>query len=78
MILKNLASVPHDKLLHIVAGLAATMKTAKPAWALAAAVIVGGLKELYDLWQRHKHTPDPWDALATAAGGAAGFFCTYF
>lgn len=73
--------IPHDKLLHIVAGLAVFMAVAliaTPPWAFAASAIVGVVKELYDLWQRHKHTPDPWDALTTAAGGASGFFCTLF
>lgn len=77
-----LLKIPHDKLLHILGGLIvfiAALPFVGPAWALALATAVGALKELlYDLPRRDRHTPEVWDALATIAGGAAGFFCTFF
>lgn len=76
-----LLRIHQDKLLHILAGLVVFMAGvpfAGPAWAFALAGAAGVLKELYDMRSRDKHTPDLWDAVATAAGGAAGFFCTFF
>lgn len=74
-------AIPHDKLLHILGGMAifmAAVPFAGPVWALALAGAAGVLKELHDMRRRDKHTPEVWDALATTAGGAAGFFCTLF
>lgn len=79
--MKALFKIPQDKLLHILAGLAIFMVAvpiAGPAWAFVLAGVVGLLKELYDMHHQDSHTPDLLDAVATAAGGAAGFFCTFF
>lgn len=79
--MKALLKLPQDKLLHLVVGLAifiVTVPFAGPVWAFGLACVVGFVKELYDIRHRDKHTPDLWDAIATATGGAAGFFCTYF
>lgn len=78
--MKTLLKLPQDKLLHILVGLAIFMAGVPfvgPAWAFALTGAVGVLKELYDTRHRDKHTPELWDAVATAAGGAAGFFCTF-
>lgn len=67
------SETPHDKLLHIVGGLVGFMVAVvlmPPVWALAVAVIVGGLKEGYDWCNPDEHTPDRWDALATAAAAS--------
>ena len=79
--MKTLLKLTQDKLLHILVGLAVFMCAVRfvgSAWAFAFAGAVGVLKELYDMRRRDTHTPELWDAVATAAGGAAGFFCTFF
>lgn len=64
--------IPRDKLLHILAGAliaAATWAVSGDAAAgIVAAVVIGAGKELWDAGQPD-HTPDVWDAIATAAGG---------
>jgi hypothetical protein len=79
--LSRLSSLPADKVLHFAAGVvlfAVALPFIGATYALAFAVIAGFAKELYDALHKDKHTPDIWDALATAAGGVLGFFCTYF
>jgi hypothetical protein len=79
--LTRLSSIPADKVLHFAAG-AVLFAVALPfigaTYALAFAVIIGFVKELYDALHKDNHTPDIWDALVTSAGGALGYFCTYF
>lgn len=80
-IITRLNSIPADKVAHFAAGailFAVALPFTAPAYALALAVIAGFLKELYDALNKDNHTPDIWDALVTAAGGALGYFCTYF
>ena len=79
--LSKLSSLPADKVLHFAAGailFAVALPFIGATYALAFAVIIGFVKELYDALNKHKHTPDIWDALVTSAGGALGYFCTYF
>ena len=74
--------IPQDKANHIVYGalisivsLASSLLIFRvpPARALVLAmcvtVVMGWLKEAYDTRHRDKHTPDPWDIVATSAGG---------
>ena len=80
-ILTRLNSIPADKTLHFIAGVilfAVFLPFTGPTYALALAVIAGFLKELYDALNKENHTPDIWDALVTSAGGALGFYCSYF
>jgi hypothetical protein len=79
--LSKLSSLPADKVLHFAAGailFAVALPFIGATYALAFAVIIGFVKELYDALNKEKHTPDIWDALVTSAGGALGYFCTYF
>lgn len=64
-----------DKLLHFGAGLLIALSVGlllSPWAALPAAVMAGGLKELYDSFCPDTHTVDPLDFLATGFGGVLG------
>lgn len=63
--------IAQDKLGHLLAGAAIAAVFFPFGWyvGLAATVVAGVLKELRDM--RGHGTPDPMDAIATAAGGAA-------
>jgi predicted membrane protein len=79
--LSKLNSIPADKALHFIAGVilfAVAVPFIGPQYAFALAVIAGFVKELYDSLNKDNHTPDIWDALVTSAGGALGFYCSYF
>ena len=80
-ILTRLNSIPADKTAHFAVGavlFAVLLPFIGPLYAMVGVTIIGFAKELYDALNKDKHTPDVWDALATAAGGVLGFFCTYF
>lgn len=80
-ILSKLNSIPADKVFHFAGGtilFALALPFTGPVYAVAAVTIVGFAKEVYDSVNKDTHTPDIWDALATAAGGALGYFCTTF
>jgi hypothetical protein len=80
-ILTRLNSIPADKALHFAAGVilfAVFLPFTGPQYAFALSVIAGFFKELYDALNKENHTPDIWDALVTSAGGALGFYCSYF
>lgn len=80
-ILSKLNSIPADKVYHFAGGailFAVLLPFAGPVYAVASVVVIGFAKELYDAMNKANHTPDIWDALATAAGGLLGLFCTYF
>lgn len=80
-ILSKLNSIPADKVFHFTGGtilFALALPFTGPVYAVAAVTIVGFAKEVYDSVNKDTHTPDIWDALATAAGGALGYFCTTF
>jgi hypothetical protein len=79
--LTRLSSIPADKVLHFAAGVvlfAVALPFTGSTYALVVAVIAGFVKELYDALNKKNHTPDIWDALVTSAGGALGFYCSYF
>jgi len=80
-VLTRLNSIPADKVAHFAAGVilfAVFLPFTGPQYALTLAVIAGFVKELYDGLNKENHTPDVWDALVTSAGGALGFYCSYF
>jgi hypothetical protein len=72
-----LNKLPHDKGLHIIVGVLvyAVFHFVTPLFGMAAVVIAAVGKEIYDWFHRDRHTPDVWDAVATLAGGVAGFIC---
>lgn len=79
--LSKLNSIPADKVLHFTGGsilFALALPLLGGIYAVVAVTIVGFLKEVYDSLNKQSHTPDVWDALATAAGGLLGFYCTCF
>lgn len=79
--LSKLSSIPADKVLHFAGGtilFALVLPFTGPVYAVVAVTIVGFLKEVYDSLNKQSHTPDVWDAIATAAGGLLGFYCTCF
>lgn len=68
--------LPYDKALHLIGGavlfLTALLFGAPPAVAVGIVVVAAVAKELYDLAHRQAHTPDPWDAIYTAAAAVVG------
>ena len=67
--------IPQDKLLHFGAGLLIALAVGlllSPWLALPAAVIAGGLKELYDSRHPETHAVDALDFIATGFGGVLG------
>lgn len=72
-----LRSVPADKQGHFIIGLIAYMAfhfvSVMVGLILVAVLAIG--KEIYDWFHRDRHTPDVWDAVATMAGGVAGYIC---
>lgn len=76
-ILTIIPSIPHDKQGHFIAGVLCYLPVhlIGPIAGLMAVVVMAVGKEVYDYLHRDKHTVDPWDALATILGGAAGFAC---
>lgn len=80
-ILSKLNAIPADKTAHFASGavlFALAVPFMGPVYAFAAVAAAGVAKELYDLLHKQTHTPDVWDAIATALGGAFGLFCTFF
>jgi len=72
-----LRSVPPDKQGHFIVGLIAYMAFhfVGVAVGLGVVAVLAVGKEIYDWFHRDRHTPDLWDAVATMAGGVAGFIC---
>jgi hypothetical protein len=72
-----LLKLPHDKALHFIAGVLiyAVAHFIHPAVGMVAVTVAAVGKEVYDWFRRDRHTPDLWDAVATMAGGVAGFIC---
>lgn len=71
----NLPSLPHDKAMHIIAGVLvyAAFHFVSPLVGMVAVTVAAIGKEIYDYINRDKHTPDAWDAIATIGGGALAF-----
>jgi hypothetical protein len=65
-----------DKLLHFIVGAAISASFGMagcPALGIAASLVVGAGKEVFDYFHPATHTADVWDFVATALGGVAGF-----
>ena len=68
--------MPRDKKLHLLAGLALAIIAGLlfcPRIGLAAAAVIGALKEIVWDWLLKKGTPEFMDFVATVAGGAIGY-----
>lgn len=64
-----------DKQAHFLSGavIALALGYVAPAWVgFVVATTAGIAKEVYDHFNRDKHTPDMMDFVATALGGLAG------
>lgn len=72
-----LRNVPADKQEHFIVGLIAYMALhfVNIAVGLIVVAVLAIGKEVYDWFHRDRHTPDVWDAVATMAGGVAGYIC---
>jgi len=71
--------LPQDKANHALYGLAIFIAFGFAFGAIAglvAATLIGAAKEVYDRVSK-KGCPDVFDLVATAAGGVAGYLCTY-
>jgi hypothetical protein len=74
-----LPQLPQDKANHFIYGLAIFLVVGFAIDAVAgvgAAALFGAVKEVYDRVSK-KGCPEAMDFLATAAGGVAGYICTY-
>ena len=73
----NIPQLPPDKAGHLIAGLVVfcIFGLFSPIIGLCAAVVVGAAKEAGDSTGRGN--VEVFDFLATVAGGAIGFYCTY-
>jgi hypothetical protein len=67
--------MPHDKCLHVIAGMLIFSATHFAAWwiGMAAVVLVGFLKELLDHFTGGDVSV--WDVIATITGGLVGLLC---
>jgi hypothetical protein len=67
--------IPHDKCLHVIAGMLIFAATHFAAWwiGMAVVVLVGFLKELLDHFT--EGDVSVWDVVATIAGGLVGLLC---
>lgn len=72
-----LMSWPQDKLQHFIVGvLVYAAAHFLGIWVGLIAVVVAAVgKEIFDWFHKENHTPDPWDAIVTIAGGVVGFVC---
>ena len=74
-----LPQLPQDKANHFIYGLVIFFVVGfgtDAVTGMAAAVLFGAAKEVYDRVSK-KGCPETLDFLATAAGGIAGYLCTY-
>jgi hypothetical protein len=78
-VLSKLNAIPGDKVMHYASGVllfALCLIVMRPRYAMAVVMLTAVAKEVYDAFNRDKHTPDIFDALATVAGGGTAYFCT--
>ena len=71
--------LPQDKANHFIYGLVGFLGVGLIFGVVAGilfSAIIGAAKEVYDRVTK-KGTPDVLDFVATAAGGAVGYLCTY-
>jgi len=79
--LQRLNAIPPDKVMHFAVGVvfyAVCLPFIGALYAVAAVGFIAVGKEVYDLANKERHTPDIWDAVVTIAGGGVGYFCTVF
>lgn len=69
--------IPQDKANHFIAGvlLYAAGHFLNPVIGIWLAVAYGAGKEIYDAFNRDRHTPDLWDFVWTVGGGVVGYIC---
>lgn len=69
---------PTDKMAHFIVGVLiyAVLHFVGIGFALLMVVIAAIGKEVYDYFNRAKHTPEFMDAFATILGGCVGLVCT--
>ena len=72
-ILKYLNSIPADKIAHCLGGVILFAIGQLFGYGLLLAIAGAIGKEVYDYFNKATHTPDPWDAVATIAGGLLGY-----
>jgi len=75
MLLNWLNSIPADKVAHFAVGVLiyAPLHFLDPVVGLIGVAVAAVGKEVYDLANKSRHTPDVWDAVATVLGGIIGF-----
>lgn len=69
--------LPYDKALHLIGGVLiyAAAHFVSPVVGLGAVAVAALGKEVYDYFNRDKHTPEVMDAVATIIGGIIAFIC---
>ena len=73
----NKLIIPHDKALHALYGLilySFLCLIASPLASVVAVITIAGLKEVYDYFNRDKHTADVVDTVATTLVPIVLFF----
>lgn len=76
-IFSRLNTIPDDKVRHFVGGVViyAAAHFVSPIIGLTAVTVAAVGKEIYDWFNRDKHTPEVIDAVATMLGGLTGLIC---
>lgn len=69
--------IAYDKRLHFIGGviLFAIFHFITPLIAIAIVISTAIAKEVYDWFNKDKHTPEVMDAVWTICGGMVGFIC---
>lgn len=73
-----LTQLPHDKALHLIAGIVlyAAFHFISPSVGMGAVLAAALGKEVYDYFNKDRHTPEWMDVVATVLGGVLGFVCS--
>lgn len=76
--MKIVSYVPHDKAIHLIAGvlLYALFHFVSDLLGLVVVLAAALGKEVYDYFNKDRHTPEWMDAVATVLGGVLGFVCS--
>jgi len=77
MLLNWLNSIPTDKVAHFAVGVLvyAPLHFINPVIGLIGVAVAAVGKEVYDWFNKDKHTPEVLDAAVTLVGGVVGFIC---
>jgi len=75
--LNQLANIPPDKTAHFAVGVLvyAPLHFIDPVVGLIGVAVAAVGKEVYDWFNKGKHTPEVLDAAVTLVGGVVGFIC---